>query len=444
MPDEKAIEIINKTTRERPARRWLFWTLIITVVMLLLSMIPIGGEFWRREQVLDARREYVAAVQPVRARFAGVQDWRAWYRARMIGSEGCAEFQAWTTRWGDLDGPGGSPWNSVEWAVDERLQTEPVLEQADPDTDTLQHFLSSTQAAHDQAQFLLRYDNLVGVPNMQDGVALSSILRPVLALNVIYRRALFLEYSGDRDGVVAELLVLLNVYRRMARPEHLGSYASTSAALNSICRIVEWLVQTGPLPPTIHTELRLAGKRDADFWRRMADGELAYVAQIFRDFDEPEFMRDPAGLGWFEWIDTSEDPGRNFEEFRNAGQDTSAWAAYMRALLSWADAPVVSPATAPQAIDFGGWPGMFNTEARVQLWLQRVGAASELRQLEAKGIPLHAATLPAGEFPDVQAAWRDGVMRVQYKPGPHRLHVSSAPDAEFDEHVPPLILTPVR
>lgn len=444
MPDEKAIEIINRTTRERPARRWVFWTLIITVVLLLLSMIPIGGEFWRREQVLDARREYVAAVQPVRARLAGVQDWPAWYRARLNGSEGCAEFQAWASRWGGYDGPGLEMHRELADACAERVEQSDRFEHPDPSPEALRKALQETLAAHDQAQALLHYDNLVGVPQMSDGVAQSDILAPSFALGVIYRRALFLQHFGDRDRVVAELQLLLNLYRRMARPEQYGAYVSTSVALNYICRIVEWLLPTGPLPPSVHAELRLAGARDPDLWRRIVHGELAYWAQLFADFDESELMRDPAGLGWFEWIDTSKDPRRNFEEFRNTRLAIGAWAAHMRAVLSWADAPVVSPATITDVIAFGGWPVMFNAEASYQLWLQRAAAASELRQLEATGTPLHATKWSAGMFPDILAEWRDGVTRVQYKPGPHRFHVSSAPDAEFDEHVPPLILTPVR
>lgn len=444
MPDEKAIEVLNKATRERPARRWVFWTLAIAAVLLLFSMVPVGGEFWRRDQVLEARREYAAALQPVRARFAGVQDWPAWYRARLSGTEGCAEFQVWVQHWGEYDGPALLRYMHLYNAVEERINRRDPLEHSDPSPDALRRALQETLTAHDQAQALLRYDNLVGVPSMENGVARSDILARILALNVICTRALFLQYLGEREGVVAELQLLLNLYRRMARPEHLGAYVSTSAALNYICRIVEWLVPTGPLPPAAHAELRLAGAGEANFWRRLAEGELAYLAQINRDFDESEFISDPSGMGWFEWVDTSKDPGRNFEEFRNAGLGTRGTAAYMRALLSWADAPVVSPTTATDAIVSGGWQSMFDRDALYQLWLQRVSAASELRQLEASGTPLHTTTLPTGEYPAIQAVWRDGAMRVQYKPGPHRKLFSDVPDDEFDEHEPPLVLTPAR
>jgi hypothetical protein len=251
MPDEKVIEQINSATRGKPSRRWVLWLMVAGLVLVVLAAIVFGAEAWRMHAVNRAYSELDSVGAEVCAHFGENVDWAEWYRKRMTGSDGSAELRAWAEKWQetDLAIPGRN--TELQFAVEERIQEAPEFAYPEPDKAEVRAAIDASAALVAEARSLLKYDNLLGVPDLSQGFPRFEVLAWFGTTGAIETRVQFQTLLNDRQGALADLELLFELAARMKSPSSLIDYMVAIGVESMALRGAERLLTTGPIPQAL-------------------------------------------------------------------------------------------------------------------------------------------------------------------------------------------------
>lgn len=369
VPDEKTMQMLSRATRERPVRTRNVVIVVIAGLLFLLILGAFSVEAWRQNQIRSARHEVEQAVAGLRADYAPVSDWRAWYAGRVKGRDGSPEYRAW------VNAHAGASREEQFDTLKQWAEGGPA-----PDPAFVQKCIADTQACEVDALGLLDFDSLGGIPELEHGYPKSDVLQNLTAFSQLQARALALACDGRIAQAWSCAALMLDLAARMGPPTSLV-HSMVIQAHEARALSVFTLLCNRLAPPMTLAE-RFPLPMPADNTPTVLEAEAVFVVQLAgngHDFDE--MLGESA---WFDWM-RADSPYRGFNGMADAIRAEAEWVHTLRALARCAreGGPWHEPVS-----EWGRGLASRPAIGRADLALHRAGAnlAAAARKAEAAGI----------------------------------------------------------
>jgi hypothetical protein len=271
----------------RPRKQRLGKLFIILSLIGVVVVLAAGAFTWRQVQLGSAKQELRDEVDALQAQFAGVDDWKQWYLNRLQGDWGGDAYVAWCrsleARSGLSTTPGWADSSWLESSLNGRASVGPAPTEAE-----LREFLDATAAFAGDADALLHFDDLSGVPEFTDDQPTFPFMDEIAALNVLMIRAQVYAHLGESAAAWAEWRRLAGITERMRADAALLEYLLNVSKRKMTANTFELLAARLRTPEgiTAYSKPEIAPDRLAECMRL----ESAYIHQYYArgfNWDDP-------------------------------------------------------------------------------------------------------------------------------------------------------------
>jgi hypothetical protein len=373
----------------------------IAVVALMLLLIAPASDFKAQDDaVLERlRKAYAAANDQVK----DVKDWPQWFRDRLEGTDGTGEFRDWYMSVADV-----TDWDQVLHLLDDdthnALSTalDPTRYPGErlPDRGRINAFLEASEPHAARLDPLLEFDNLIGVPHMQDdGPNLSLTFAMLHAVTMLVDRCKSHVWLDNHEAAWAEAERLGALLTRFRKPTSIVELSIVAASWERHMEVLVYACAASSPPPGIVETLPIEIP-EPDFahviefellalvWMMSAIGEEGWLEELVEDEqqeviddeqDEESLKPTLAGMAddfeslvamrlhYRDGAELPEDAGdkgyfKRLEGMRERHRHTRAAAARANLVLELRRAEVDGTALHDFKFDEDAWPG-FKLEA---------------------------------------------------------------------------------
>lgn len=388
----------TSSRRRRLITRCLFG--VLTAVFVL----PFIVECWRQNDIRLARNEIRAEAEHVAALFEDVDDFPAWYRARLKGRDGTTEFRSLCeSETPDIDNSLGRINKEHEWemAAFWRDGTRP---ENPPDQYLLDEFIATSLKYQNEMAALRRFDCLLGVPDCEGESV--SMIAPIHWFNVLHTRILALCWRDRRAEAAETAVISMELAARMRQPGNLVEGLVARSVFGLASGDIESLGSRMRFDAGQLRRLqRCLMSVELDF-RQFVEAEFAHAAMTYRrdgiDWDNNPLL-DHSSSAWFGWYLNRESWQERCMRFRRPAQEAREMAEPLRTWRPMIDA-LRNGSELPEQLGYG-----FNLESVKALRgssrrfiEQRLRAFAAVRLAQAEGVAWEEISLDAQAFPDVK------------------------------------------
>lgn len=387
-PDETIIRVLADATRDRPSRRR---SLLITLplgVLLLLVLAVLAVEGWRQSRINAAEERAMQAMAAIRADYANVGDWPGWYKSRVKGTRGDAEFRAWVeranARHSDTD------LSEVLSGLEHRLLGESP--EGTPLTDDeLRRFIAAAATTAAELDEVVVYDGVTGIPPFENGLPAIDVLQQITAIKAMCARCLALACQGQLDAAWRDIERLFKLAQRVQDACTLIEFMVNIAIESLVHQTFQQVCAVSAPPESLGAYFPWPDAPDR--LTEIAELEAVFSAQVMPGADDrAEYVGDGHSRGWFRWFDPTESPTNWPDEFTREATALDEVATYLQAVRELAGMQRGNSGTPPVAHDWARNILSKSAAGRARVTAARRGSnlAWDFRTAERQGTPLAA------------------------------------------------------
>ncbi|MBK8206608.1 MAG: hypothetical protein IPK87_07390 [Planctomycetes bacterium] len=385
-PNEKIIRVLADATRDRPARRR---SLLITVplgILLLLVLSILAVEGWRQSRISAAEDRAKQAVADIRADYASIGDWPGWYRGRVKGTRGDAEFRAWVGRASSrhID----EDVSEVLFGLEHRLLGE-LPEGTQLSSVELRKFVETAAPTATELDEILVFDGVTGVPSFENGLPTIGVLQRISAIKVLCARCLALAGLGQFESAWRDIERLFKLVQRVQDACTLIEYMVNCAIEGLVHATFQQVCAVGAPPDSLG--IYFPWPDAPDRLTELVELEAVFAAQMPPNADAlAEYFGNDHSRRWFRWFDPTTTPSSWPHEFTREARDLDEFATYVQAVRELAGMHRGNSGTPPVVHDWARDILSKSAAGRARLTVARRGSnlAYDFRTAERKGTPL--------------------------------------------------------
>ncbi len=302
MPDDETKREDFLSATPQPTRRGKLFVILSLIGVLVV--LALGVFTWRAVRLGAAKQDLRNEVESLQAEFAGVDDWQAWYVKRVPGKWGGDAYLKWCRTREVRTGMDTNPdWDTTMVLEDTLYGRELKFGERPSDAD-LRAFLASTSAFASDADVLLQYDDLSGVPELVDGEPKFFLVETISALNVLKYRADAYACLGEWHHAWNEWKRLASLTDRMRTSGALIEYMVNAGMRGISAASFELLAAGSAIPESVtrYTKPEVAPNRLAD----LAQSELAFMAVCLAGMPDWEEQSESFGAFYMDDVDWGE------------------------------------------------------------------------------------------------------------------------------------------
>lgn len=384
-----------------------------TLLLLLVTAILIGAGIVALK-LLSPRTDKQLAVEEynsarkVAAEYLGeVNDWPAWYRSRIKGTEACDAFRSWYAKAAKLEDRLHVNPADIDMNVGNDLRGEKSFGSL-PSREQAREFMQLTGPFSAELEPLLQYDALTGIPEFENELPQGSPLPLLTAMRIVTGRALILAWFGDMDEAWRECLRVIRLAKRLQHASTMFEYMIVTAAQRLAFQAFSTLCATGCPPPEFDQFIPIPLPPDNTI--DVFEKELAYIVQSPEIDDAVWDYTDEAADAIAPLFGPTDEAGL-VAAFRADARDVQLKVKYLRALKDG------SPAPTPEETHKHLWAIPSNSRAKLGREVLHANLAMQLRHAERDGQPIAVYVADPATYARMEVnPTADGWLEIYWQP----------------------------
>ena len=215
-PEDESLDELNAATRPRKARgKWRIIVVVaITLVLLALGVLVVLDTH-RQSGIRDSRDRYTQELAQAQARYAGVNDWPAWYTDMLPPDCNQTALPKWIENCNNEPAVTGKVCDWANSLVGYELKPG---EEPTPTEKELDDYLAATSNLADEAHAMLAYAHVSRPPHFDDGAVWFDVIPPLFAFKMLLHRVAVLRWTGDWQAAWSELDMALQLIQKWDHP----------------------------------------------------------------------------------------------------------------------------------------------------------------------------------------------------------------------------------